>query len=249
MLQYFRKSAVPRPRLRGRGAVLRQREVAAISRIFDPENGFFSTLSRLVDIVGLSLFWALLCIPIVTIGPATAALYYTVVKSFREGQGNTFTLFFKAVWSNLKKGVLCTLIFIPIVLVLYLLRYWYGQILAVQGGSLGLVLYAFLLDVVALVFVGLFCWLFPMLGRFEFTIRQLFSTAFQLLIAHLPTTLLLVALAVVVFLASMRLFILIFLLPTLWALAATYLLERAFKKHMPQENEEEQPQEAEDTEE
>lgn len=222
--------------------------MAVISRIFDPENGFFSTLSRLVDIVGLSLFWALLCIPVVTAGPATAALYYTVEKAFLEGRDNTFTLFFKSLWSNLKKGVLCTLIFIPIALVLYLPRFWCEQILAAQGAGIVLTVYAFLLDAVTLAAVALFFWLFALLGRFEFTIGQLFSTAARLLIIHLPTTLLLLALLLAVIWAVTRLLILILILPTLWMIVAVRLLERAFKKHMPQE-EEEGPKEPEDVEE
>ena len=46
--------------------------------IFDPENGFFRTLSRMVDVVGLSLLWVALSLPLVTFGPACAALYHTV---------------------------------------------------------------------------------------------------------------------------------------------------------------------------
>ena len=46
--------------------------------IFDPENGFFRTLSRMVDVVGLSLLWVVLSLPLVTFGPACAALYHTV---------------------------------------------------------------------------------------------------------------------------------------------------------------------------
>ena len=40
--------------------------------IFDPENGFFRTLSRMVDVVGLSLLWVVLSLPLVTFGPACA---------------------------------------------------------------------------------------------------------------------------------------------------------------------------------
>ena len=58
--------------------------------IFNPENLVFRMLSKGVDFVGLSLLWLLLCIPIVTIGPATAALYYTVVKVFRQKKEDAF---------------------------------------------------------------------------------------------------------------------------------------------------------------
>ena len=47
-----------------------RKRAAPIKHLFDPGNMLFSSLARIVDIVGLSLLWVLLCIPVVTIGPA-----------------------------------------------------------------------------------------------------------------------------------------------------------------------------------
>jgi uncharacterized membrane protein YesL len=203
-----------------------------MNRFFDPDNLFFSTLSRLVDIVGLSLFWAMLCIPIVTIGPATAALYYTVVKSFREGDPKTFRLFFTAFWADLKQGVLCTLPFIPIALLIYFLGHVYS--LAAEQGEFGFAAYSYFI-VLALVPLALACWLSALLGRFDNPTRALFSTAPRLTIAHLPTTVLLVAIVLVCVYFTLRCPILIFVLPTCGTLLASFPLERAFRKHLPQE--------------
>jgi uncharacterized membrane protein YesL len=196
-----------------------------MNHIFDPENLFFSTLSRLVDIVGLSLFWAMLCIPVVTIGPATAALYYAVVKSFRQGNPKTFRLFFQALWADAKQGVLCTLPFLPIALLVYFLGNVYA--LAAGQGGMGFAAYGFYL-VMALVPVAVACWLFPLLGRFENTTRALWSTALRLTIAHLPTTILLVALTIACVLLTLKVPVLVFVLPALWALLASFPLEHAF---------------------
>ena len=54
-----------------------------MSEFFNPEKGIWAWLSTLVDVVGLSVLWIALCLPVATIGPATAALYYTVVKCVR----------------------------------------------------------------------------------------------------------------------------------------------------------------------
>lgn len=81
--------------------------------IFNPENLFFRTLSKGVDLVGLSLLWLLLCIPVVTIGPATAALYYTVVKVFRYRKEEAFKTYLKAFRENLRQGISVTLVCIP----------------------------------------------------------------------------------------------------------------------------------------
>ena len=54
-----------------------------MNEFFNPEKGIWAWLSAMVDVVGLSILWLILCLPVVTIGPATAALYYTVVKYVR----------------------------------------------------------------------------------------------------------------------------------------------------------------------
>lgn len=71
--------------------------------VFNPDNLFFRILAKGVDFVGLSLLWVLCCMPIVTIGPATAALYYTVVKTFRHKYDGAFGIYVKQFWRNLKK--------------------------------------------------------------------------------------------------------------------------------------------------
>ena len=54
-----------------------------MNRLFDPQNLLFQALSWMVDLVGISLFWAILCLPVVTIVPATAALYHTAALCLR----------------------------------------------------------------------------------------------------------------------------------------------------------------------
>ena len=67
-----------------------------MGEFFNPEKGIWVWLSTLVDVLGLSIFWACLCLPVVTIGPATAALYYTVVKCVRGRESGTFGYFFRS---------------------------------------------------------------------------------------------------------------------------------------------------------
>ena len=206
-----------------------------MNRIFSPDNLFFRSLARCVDLVGLSLLWVLLCIPVVTIGPATAALYHAVARVFRfhEEEG-AFGLFFRSLRTNLKQGVLATLILIPFAVLLWLLYWIYGA--ALEAGLTGAtVAYAFFL-VLLVIPVGLVCWLFPLLGRFEFTLSGLFLTAFRLMLAHIPTTLAMAVLTVVLVSLSSWIYTLMLVTPGLWAVIAAWLLERAFARHMPEED-------------
>ena len=75
-----------------------------LNKVFSPDNLLWTIVSRGVDIVGLSLLWAFLSMGIVTIGPATAALYYTVVKCFRQKEKRTFRIYWDSFRACLKKG-------------------------------------------------------------------------------------------------------------------------------------------------
>lgn len=206
-----------------------------MGRIFSPDNLFFRALARGVDLVGLSLLWVLLCIPVVTIGPATAALYHAIARVFRfhEEEG-AFSLFFRSLRTNLKQGVLATLILLPFAALLWLLYWVYGAALEAELAGAA-VAYVFFL-VLLVIPVGLVCWLFPLLGRFEFTLPELFLTAFRLMIAHIPTTLVMAVVTVLLVSLSGWIYPLMLIAPALWAVTAAWLLERAFAKHMPEQD-------------
>ena len=53
---------------------------------FNVDNKFFQGLGKIIDVICLSAFWFFLCIPIVTAGAATTALYYTVNKVIRNNR-------------------------------------------------------------------------------------------------------------------------------------------------------------------
>ena len=85
-----------------------------MQQVFDPDNLWWRFVSRCVDVVGLSVFWAVLCLPVVTVVPLSSALYYTVVKCFRQGERETFHVFYRAVRENLRQGVIASLICLPV---------------------------------------------------------------------------------------------------------------------------------------
>ena len=130
-------------------------------RVFDPENAWWFFLGRGVDLVGLSLAWGFLCIPLVTIGPATSALYYTVVKCFRQKEKSTFTIFWRAFRGNLKQGSLATLLVLPVSALLWL---GYSVMKANWSTPFGAVMFV-AYDVALVVPLGVICWLFPQIGR------------------------------------------------------------------------------------
>lgn len=80
-------------------------------RIFSPDNWFFRSTGKLVDIVLLSLLWLVMSLPLVTVGPASAALYDTVVKTLRNQEENTpYKRFFRVFRREFKVGAITSLV-------------------------------------------------------------------------------------------------------------------------------------------
>ena len=68
---------------------------------FNVDNKFFQGLGKIIDVICLSAFWFFLCIPIVTAGAATTALYYTVnkVRSEERRVGKECRIGCRSRWS------------------------------------------------------------------------------------------------------------------------------------------------------
>ena len=203
-------------------------------QVFNPENLLWRLISRGVDFVGLGLFWLLLCFPVVTIGPATSALYYTVVKTFRQGDNTAFRTFWSAFRANLKKGCIATLICLPAVL---LFAFGYSIMAQVKGeGAMGAVMFV-AYWVVLLIPAGTLCWLFPVLARFETGLKNTFRNAFVLALRHLPTTFVLVLLNMYLIIFTVERWWPVFFVPVLLTLLCSLFQEKIFLKYL---NEEEQ---------
>ena len=203
-----------------------------MEQFFNPEKGIWAGLSTLVDICGLSILWISLCLPVVTAGPATAALYYTVGKCVRKRESGAFGCFFRSLRGNFKIGLLAELVVFPAAALLFgghaVVR-WYGT----RVGGMAYILYVAYYFALILP-AGVLCWLFPLLGRFEYGVGDLFRTALQLTVAHLPTTVVTVLLT-----AETAVFCIEHWWPVLFMPAVTVLLislffEKIFRLHMPE---------------
>lgn len=203
-----------------------------MGNFFNPEKGIWVWLSTLVDVCGLSLLWLALCLPLITAGPATAALYYAVVKCVRGREGGAFGYFFRSFRDNLKTGLKADLIVLPaavLLLVLHHVARWYGT----REGGLLYVLYVaqyFFLMLPA----GMLCWLFPLLGRFDYGVGGLFRTAFQLTIAHLPSTVVIVLLTAQSAAFCIERWWPVLFMPSTAILLVSLFTERVFQKYAPE---------------
>lgn len=156
-----------------------------MNKLFDLNNPFFSFLSKVADLIIVSFLWFVCCLPVFTIGPATAALYYVMLKLARKEEVQVTSCFFKGFKENLKQGVAYSFIFIILGVVLVL------DYLVAMGmpGTAGTICTA--------IFFALGIWYlctvfytFPLQAQFYNTVKQTIINAVFLAARKFPMTLL-----------------------------------------------------------
>ena len=199
---------------------------------FNPEGLVWKPLGYVGETVMLSLLWGLCSIPLVTVGPATAALYDCTVHSIRRGEGEPFSRFWNCFRAELKTGALSTLLWGAVLAALYLLRALLMKRLgyAGAGGAVGMATL-----VVLLVPTGIACWVFPLLSRFTFSFSALHATALRLGLGHILRTLALSLLALLGAELCLRYTTPLIFVPGLVALLWSFLIEPVFARYTDKE--------------
>ena len=98
-----------------------------MKRLFSPEGALFRITERLTNLVVLNLLYLVFCIPIVTIGPATAALHYVTLKYAANEEDRVWAPFIHSFRQNLKQGILVGLIATAVGVFLAFDLYWIYQ--------------------------------------------------------------------------------------------------------------------------
>ncbi len=208
-----------------------------MSRFFSPDNKFFTGMSKIFDMLVLSLLWLILCLPIITIGPASTAFYYTVVKVIRRERSYLLKEFFRSFLLNFKQGAVLTLIYVVFIVVSYV-DFCYAMQLMKEGKQFGSVMMGIFIVLCVFVIFSM-VYVFPVLSRFTVTIKNLFKWAFFLSIRHIGWTLLIafmfVAFGVIMVFSFFWMPPLVIILPGVYTLVASFPMEKVLKKYMPQE--------------
>ena len=179
-------------------------------------------INKIVYSVYLNILWFICCIPIVTIGASTTALFYVTLKIAKNEEGNLTKAFFHSFKENLKQGT-----------VIWLILLCLGIILGIDGYALYHLrfenvfwtLCTAVFCVAAAAYAIVLMYIFPLLARFDNTVGAMFKNALFIGVRFLLCT---IAMAVIYFL--MLLIIVRFFTPAvifgegLCALLCSYLL-------------------------
>lgn len=204
-----------------------------MDNVFNLDNKFFQSLGKLIDMICLSALWLLLCIPVVTAGAATTAMYYTVNKVIRHNRGYLAKDFFGAFKSNFKQSTIVWLI----ILLLYALMGvdCYIMYQFAQAGEKYGSFYVVFIVLIALVTMWAM-YLFPYMARFANKTKNVLKNGLLIALANLLKTLAMFVILVAVVLAVFVWPIAIVLVPSCFTLVQNLFMEKIFRKYMTPED-------------
>lgn len=197
------------------------------------ERPLIKFLDKTGQLILLSLCWIVGSLPVITLGTSTTALYYAVMKSIRRERGYGVSEFWRSYKANLGRGILAT---VPMLLLggLLCLNLW--MLIGAEREN-GVLIFGSGLCLAVLCF----SWMFvcPVLSRFTMRVRDVWKLAFVMALRFLPRSILLTAGTAL--LVALQIWILpiptALLIPGLWCLATTFLIETVLRKYMPEKQE------------
>lgn len=195
--------------------------------LFDIDGLLYRTLTKISQIIWLNILWLLGCLPIITIGASTIALYYVTMKMVRDEEGYVAKDFFRSFKRNFRQGIIIFFIVAGIGFVL-LQDYRYFNYLDIEIGKLG----AF----ISLIIYGLITVIiFPLLAKFDNSIMATLKNAIYLASQE---TLSAVAVLIMVCVAGYGVYTSVFVMKVfilcggaVMAYGSSYLFRRIFDKY------------------
>lgn len=227
--------------------------------IFNLENPIYQAINKIIDTVILSLIYTLFLTPatfmgyvivkegfyilfillfvltMALVGPATTALYYAMVKVIRRERGYAISEFFRSLKLNFRQGAVIGMIFGLLIGLLYFDYQFVNEANKENVSTLNtIMLIGFNAVVVLMLLISTY--IFPLLSRFTLPIKHFFKNALFMSIRHLPSTILMLLINLAGVFIVWWFFPLpfFFAVPGVCMLLDSLLLEKIFKRYMPE---------------
>ena len=201
-----------------------------MKNFFNSENFLWQWFGRVGDFFILSCLWTICCMPVVTIGAASVALYDTVAHCVRGKEQAMFRRFFRTFRAELVRSIALTLVWAAAALALNIVYQFLTQLTA--GTNLQILGIAFF--VLLLLPVGTACWVVAIESRFTHSFGQLHRNALTFTIGYLPQPVAIAAIFVVGLNVLQAVPFLVMFLPGLMVSIQSHFIEPVFAKYQPQ---------------
>jgi uncharacterized membrane protein YesL len=194
-------------------------------KLFNLDGPLYQFLSRLTDYLILTLLWFLLCIPVVTIFPATAAMFGVVRQWVMKKDPSITSSFFTYFKENFKQSFLMGIVWIFFAVVVFT-----NYRLILQMPEVMKVIMVSVMSLFAFLFLFTSVYLFPVMVHFRTNWMGVIRNSFLLSISQLWVTIrCLFILFITVILVNIMPF-LIFIIGSFTAYLTYYLCDKSFQK-------------------
>lgn len=148
-------------------------------KFFQADNPYNEFMTKVFDIIWLNILWLIFCIPVITIGASTSALYYVMLKLVKGEEGGITASFWRFFRENFRKSLPYTLILLlsgAVMLADF-------HILGAQKTEGWALVYGVC---VAILIFGtmVFSYVFPYFSRFDNPVKETFGNAWRLAVTH-----------------------------------------------------------------
>lgn len=160
-------------------------------------------INKIVYSVYLNILWFICCIPIVTVGASTTALFYVTLKIAKNEEGSLTKAFFHSFKENLKQGTIIWLILLGLGIILGLDGY---VLYHMRFENVFWTLCTAFFIIAAIAYAVVLMYIFPLLARFDNTTGAMFKNALFMGIRFLLCTILMAVIYFVMLLVVVRFF-------------------------------------------
>ncbi|MBU5480189.1 YesL family protein [Blautia sp. MSJ-19] len=159
----------------------------AFKDTFRGDSTYSQIMTKVFDIFWLSVISILCCIPVITIGASLSSLYYVMLKLVRDEETAVTRNYFKAFKQNFVQSLPVTLFLLVIIGILTADFHILGQ----NGSQNASIIYGCCV-VILLAAAAVFSYVFPLMARYQNTLRRTFENAARLAASHLWQTVVMV---------------------------------------------------------
>ena len=201
-------------------------------KFFSYDSAFSQLLLKLCYSCYLNLLWFICCIPIVTIGASTTALYYTSLKIVRDEDRSVARMFFRSFLENFRQSTILWLILLAVGLVLagdgYIVYHLRASSTGVPAAMWTLILAVLIAAGVVYTIVSIF--VFPLIASVSNTNLAMLKNSFLIGTHYLFCTISVFAVHFAMFFAVVRIFTpLIIFGEGLCAMVSSYLMSNVLR--------------------
>lgn len=155
-----------------------------MDNLFEYDNKFFEVLGKITDIIILNLLCIISCLPIITIGASVTSTYFVALQMVRDEETYIIREFIKRFKENF---IFSTKVWSIILIIGLVLSFDFYISRLILNEYMRITL-QFILTIVSIIFVFLLTYVFPIISKFENTIKNTMINSILISIQHLPKT-------------------------------------------------------------